>query len=234
MEEFFLQRLKKKMYLFIMPFLIVAMTIGWVFDGLYETHDFVNHYIFPLLDIWFIIALGMIIFKDRYLRIIEMISLIFVSFIYLSWLADLVFYYHDTTFTNGGLGEFTNWVPLFYLYISLIFNRKKALFTSIGIYFITIIIGFLSLYKLGNISVIRAMDTLLQFYFSTATYILALYFLQYLKEAFIQKEILGQLANTDYLTSLPNRRKLETIIEENTKTKTALFSIGLILIYLRK
>jgi diguanylate cyclase (GGDEF)-like protein len=226
MDVDFLQQLKKKMYLFIMPFLIVAMTLGWLLDGIYETHDFVNHTIFPLLDLWFIIGLGLIIFKEKYLRIVELVSFCFVSFIYLSWLVDLVLFQPDTTFTNGGLGEFTNWVPLFYIYIALIFDRKKSLITSIFIYLISVFIGLLAIYKLNAFSNIRAMDTLLQFYFSTATYVLALYFLQHLKEAFIQKEILGKMANTDYLTGLPNRRRLETIIEDNSKSKTV-FSVVL-------
>lgn len=227
MEEIYLQQLKKKMYLFILPFIIVAMTLGWLLDGLYETHNVVNHYIFPLLDIWFVVGMSLIIIKENYLRLVEIVSLIFVSIIYLCWLSDLIFFHPETTFTNGGLGEFTNWVPLFYIYISLIFTRKKALFSSIGIYTLSVFIGLLSLYRLRDFSNIQALDTLLQFYFSTATYILALYFLQHLKEAFIQKEMLGQMANTDYLTGLPNRRKLETVIEENSKAKTSLFSVVL-------
>jgi diguanylate cyclase (GGDEF)-like protein len=227
MEVIYLQQLKKKMYLFILPLIIVAMTLGWLLDGLYETHNVVNHYIFPLLDIWFVVGMSLIIIKENYLRLVEIVSLIFVSIIYLCWLSDLIFFHPETTFTNGGLGEFTNWVPLFYIYISLIFTRKKALFSSIGIYTLSVFIGLLSLYRLRDFSNIQALDTLLQFYFSTATYILALYFLQHLKEAFIQKEMLGQMANTDYLTGLPNRRKLETVIEENSKAKTSLFSVVL-------
>lgn len=221
----YLQKLKKKLYLYILPFVNIAFMLGWVFDGMHEKHDFVNHTIFPLFNIWFVIVFILIIIKDKVLRLLEIISFVLVTLLYLSWFADLVFNQTATTFTNGGLGEFTNWIPLFYIYIFLIFNRKKALLTSLIIFSLSVIIGFSSFPGSDHHDKVRAMDTLFQFYFSTATYILALYFLQQLKEAFIQNETMKQLANTDYLTGLPNRRMLEEKMEWNSKLVNHHFSV---------
>jgi diguanylate cyclase (GGDEF)-like protein len=221
----FLQKLKKKMYLYILPFVISAFTLGWIFDGMHDKHDFVNHTIFPLLNVWFVIVLILIIFNDKLLRLLEITSFVLVTLLFLSWFTDLVFFQADMTFTNGGLGEFTNWIPLFFIYIFLIFDRKKALIMSIVIFLLSVLIGFSSFPGSDGQYKIRAMDTFLQFYFSTATYILALYFLQHLKEAYIQNETTKQIANTDYLTGLPNRRMLEEKIEGNSKSTNHNFSV---------
>jgi diguanylate cyclase (GGDEF)-like protein len=199
--------------------------LGWLFDGMQEKHDFVNHTIFPLYNIWFIFVFILIIIKDKYLKLLEITTFILVTVLYLSWFADLVFFQPETTFTNGGLGEFTNWIPLFYIYLFLIFNRKKALITSIVIFSLSVTIGISSFPGSDEPFTVRAIDTLLQFYFSTATYILALYFLQHLKEAFVQNETMRQIANSDYLTGLPNRRMLEEKIEDISKLINHSFSV---------
>jgi diguanylate cyclase (GGDEF)-like protein len=117
---------------------------------------------------------------------------------------------------SGGLGEFTNWVPFFFIVVFLIFDQKMALFVSMVIFVTTVVIGLgMSLYYRQEFT-LQTYDSLLQFYISNAVYILALYFLQRFKIAFIQKEAMQHLANTDYLTNLPNRRLVEKRLHENS------------------
>ncbi len=220
----YLEQLKKKMYLFLLPFVNIAILLGWLLDGMNEQHNFVNHTIFPLLNIWFLIVLFLLIVRKDLLRILEIISFVFITVLYFSWFANLLFNEPERTFTNGGLGEFTNWLPLFFIYLFLIFDRKKALIIGIVLFSFSVVLGIFS-FPAGDQIRIRAMDTLIQFYFSTAVYILALYFLQQLKEAFIQNETFKQMVNTDYLTGLPNRRMAESKLDDYCRRKKQIFSI---------
>ena len=188
----YLEQLKKKMYLCLLPFVNIALFLGWLLDGINELHNFVNHTIFPLLNIWFLIVLFLLIVRENLLRILEIVSFVFITVLYFSWLANLLFNEPDRTFTNGGLGEFTNWLPLFFIYLFLIFDRKKALIIAIVLFSFQYCWEFSPSLAGGQFR-IRAMDTLFQFYFSTAAYILALYFLQHLKDAFIQNETIKQM-----------------------------------------
>jgi diguanylate cyclase (GGDEF)-like protein len=126
--------------------------------------------------------------------------------------------------SGGGLGNFSNWTPLFFIYIFLIFNRKKALIISIILYLLSVIIG-IAAYPGNNVDKLQALNTLAQFYASTAAYILALFFLQHLKEAYIYQETMNQAANTDFLTGLPNRRMLEKMVDDNRLAPLPTFSV---------
>jgi diguanylate cyclase (GGDEF)-like protein len=128
---------------------------------------------------------------------------------------------------SGGLGEFTNWVPLFFLVVYLIFDQRIALVVSTIIFSTTVVIGIgMNLYYQKQFQ-LQTYDSLIQFYISNAVYILALYFLQRFKMAFIQNEAMQHLANTDYLTNLPNRRHIEKLLSDSIKNNLS-FSVILL------
>jgi len=60
-------------------------------------------------------------------------------------------------------------------------------------------------------------DTLLQYYISTLGFIIALYLIQYIFEEFLHADLAKQMANSDYLTGLPNRRKIDHELSEQIK-----------------
>lgn len=217
--EYILEKLKVKIYLFILPFVVIATGIGWIMDFFYSDSPItLDSFLYPLLDLWLIFCLIYIIITKRFPRTLEIIALSIAILIYFIWFANTMSYNIQVGSLSGGLGEFTNWVPLFFIVVFLIFDQKMALFVSIVIFVTTVVIGLgMSVFYKQDFT-LQTYDSLLQFYISNAVYILALYFLQRFKLAFIQKEAMQHLANTDYLTNLPNRRLVEKRLHENSKS----------------
>jgi diguanylate cyclase (GGDEF)-like protein len=224
-QEHLLDRLKVKIYLFILPFIIFATGIGWMMDFFYSDDPIsFSSLLFPILDIWLLISFIYILIKKHFPRFMEISSLALVMFIYLVWFANAMNFNLSAGSMSGGLGEFTNWVPLFFIFVFLIFDRKLALAVSIFIFLATVVIGIsISIFHKQSFS-IQTYDSLIQFYISNAVYIFALYFLQSLKVGFLQNEAMQQLANTDYLTGLPNRRFIDRKLNEIT-SQQVLFSV---------
>jgi diguanylate cyclase (GGDEF)-like protein len=215
-QEDVFQRLKVKIYMFILPVIIIATGIGWTMDFFFSDDPItVSSFLFPFLGVWLLFCFLYIMIKNCFPRILELSSFSIVIIIYFIWFANTLSFNIKAGSLSGGLGEFTNWVPLFFILVVLIFNQKMALIVSFVILFTTIFIGiFLSFYYHQAFD-IQTYDSLIQFYTSNAVYIVALFFLQSLKVAFIQKEAMQHLANTDYLTHLPNRRLVENRLNEN-------------------
>ncbi|HYK73682.1 MAG TPA: GGDEF domain-containing protein [Pseudoneobacillus sp.] len=215
-EEYILDRLKVKIYLFILPFIIFATGVGWTMDLLNSripiTYDL---FLFPILDVWLLFCFIFILVKRHLPRFLELTSFLFVTIIYFVWFANTLSVNLKEGSLSGGLGEFTNWVPLFFIFVFLIYNQKIALFIALSIFTTTLVIGIVMNYIYQQSFDVQTYDSLIQFYLSNATYIFALYFLQRLKTAFIQKEAIQQLANTDYLTKLPNRRYVERSLHQH-------------------
>ncbi|SFA89107.1 MULTISPECIES: GGDEF domain-containing protein [unclassified Bacillus (in: firmicutes)] len=224
-EDLYFVRFKKKVYFWILPFLISATFLGWLFDGINNKNDFVMYYMFPALDIWLLFVLFILIFKDKYLPKMEIITMMIISIVYLSWLADLMIFNRKTLEASGGLGEITNWIPLYYIFIFLVFSRRIALMVAGSIFFMSCMIGVISIITFSDVINHQAVDTLFQFYLSNAVYVFALYFLQHLKEAYIHKQTMDVMANTDFLTGMPNRRMLEETLHHFLDHPNKSFSI---------
>lgn len=217
-QDEILGKIKVKIYLFILPFIIIATGTGWTMDFFFsESHITFDSFLFPLLDLWLLFSLIYIVVKKKFPRILEVSSLWIVTIVYFVWFTNTMSFNIKSGSLSGGLGEFTNWVPLFFLYVSLIFDQKKSLIVSVLILLTTVIIGIAVSFFYHQAFEIQTYDSLIQFYISNAVYIFALYFLQRLKIAFVQNEAMQQLANTDYLTKLPNRRLVERNLQENIK-----------------
>jgi diguanylate cyclase (GGDEF)-like protein len=215
--EYILEKLKIKIYMFILPFVVLATGIGWFLDFFYSDNPLtLDSFLFPLLDIWLLFCLIYIFMTQRFPRTLEIISFSIAIMIYFIWFANTMKFNIQEGSLSGGLGEFTNWVPFFFIVVFLIFDQKMGLFVSMVIFVTTVVIGLgMGLYFKQDFT-LQTYDSLLQFYISNAVYILALYYLQRFKLAFIQKEAIQHLAHTDYLTNLPNRRLVEKRLNENS------------------
>jgi diguanylate cyclase (GGDEF)-like protein len=226
--ENILEGLKIKIYLFILPFIILATGIGWGMDFFLSDQPITfDSYLFPILDLWLLYCFIYILVKRKFPRTLEIISLSIVIFVYFFWFANTMKINILRGSISGGLGEFTNWVPLFFLVVYLIFDQKMALLISTIIFSATVAIGVgMNLYYKQHFQ-LQTYDSLIQFYISNAVYVLALYYLQRFKMAFKENEAMQHLANTDYLTNLPNRRHVEKKLGDNIKSNNP-FSVILL------
>jgi diguanylate cyclase (GGDEF)-like protein len=217
-EENVLEQLRIRSYLFILPLVIIAIGFGWTMDFFYSNiPTTLSSFLFPVLGFWLLGNLIYILQKNSFPRILELTSFSAVMGLYFIWFGNTLISNIKLGSLSGGLGEFTNWVPLFFIYVALIFDKKMALIVSMVIFITTLTIGIVIGFLHHDAFDVQTYDSLIQFYMSNAAYIFALFFLQVLKTAFIQKEEMQHLAHTDHLTNLPNRRLMEKNLQDNIK-----------------
>ncbi|WP_428909927.1 GGDEF domain-containing protein [Niallia sp. Krafla_26] len=219
--------LKRNLYLTALPLLIIASIISLYVESIGKSLDIVNKISLPILIVWlciFLIHVGL----RKNMMVIEVLTFIFLSVFHL-----YRFYFVITDGLGGaeqGLDEYMFWMPLFYIYIYLIFRRKIGLYFSLVIYSLTLLMGIYELFHHFQ-KHISALDTLTQFYLSSIVYIVGLYFLNHLVAVYMESETLRELAYTDFLTNLPNRRTIEgELLREFNKAKNSKIPLSVIIL----
>ncbi|KAA0549812.1 GGDEF domain-containing protein [Bacillus sp. BGMRC 2118] len=204
-EEF--QDLKRKIYLVILPFVIGASLFGFIMELQSDQLDPINRINLPLMFSWFMYVFVSILVKKKIYKHMEVVTFVIISLIHLIKFTFVVHYELGQNYQYN-LGEYAYWVPLIYLFISFTFRGKQALLISFVIYGSSLVIG-VSKLLLDHITNGQVIDTLIQFYLSSLVLFLFLFFLHRLIEVYIHAQSVQELANTDYLTNLPNRRAMD-------------------------
>lgn len=206
------QGLKRKIYLTSLPLVIIALVVAIIIER-NQGMDFANKVSLPILLVWLLVFLTVVIFRKN-ISLMENITFIFLCLFHL-------YKFHFAI--NEGLGngandldEYTFWIPLLFVFIFLIYRRKKGLLYSLIVYSLTVIVGVFYVFPAFT-SHINELDTITQFYLSNLAYIIALFFLTQLIEVYSENEALQNMAYTDYLTKIPNRRKIEDTIQIEMK-----------------
>lgn len=101
------------------------------------------------------------------------------------------------------LNVYVFWSTIYYFYIFMVLERKRALAFSFFIFCVTILMG------IPHFHDSRAYDALTQYYISTFVYILVLFYLQRVLSAFLETDMLKKLAYCDALTNIGNRRSID-------------------------
>ncbi|MBP1934904.1 GGDEF domain-containing protein [Ammoniphilus resinae] len=206
-------RLKRKIYLIIFPLLFITNASYWLFS------PFVDHFMglaLPFLCLFFAIV-WVLIYYNRLMRTCEIISLVVFGVYHLFRV-----YYLTAQLEEGIINVYVLWSPIYFVYIFMVLERKKALAYSLLILLITIVMGIPHLHNP------RANDTLIQFYISTVLYTLILFYFQRIVSAYIESDMLRKNAYYDSLTDIGNRRAVDTWIENEIKRcneSSSVFSI---------
>jgi diguanylate cyclase (GGDEF)-like protein len=204
-------QLKRKIYLYIVPLIIFTIILGIVLKSINQNMDTVSIISLPLLLCWLIVFYSFVLFKQEHIPIFEVMTLVFLTLFHLSR-----FYYvvsEGLGATSQNFDEYTFWIPMIFISIFLIFRDRSALYISILVYGLTLVIG--AYFLITNYDLyLNIIDTIVQFYISNLVYIVSLYFLQNAIRAYIKSEQLQQMAFTDALTNLPNRRQIEQWLDQ--------------------
>ncbi|MEH7226278.1 GGDEF domain-containing protein [Bacillus sp. JJ1566] len=210
--------LKMKTYKFMLPFLIIASTIAIILENLNDYNSFFNRVALPTLLVW-LVFVYLLIFRlsPKKFLYIEYLTFLFVSGLFGGkfWVAI-----HYEFGVNGlyMFGEFFNWIPLFFIFIYFTFDGKRALVVSLGFLVITTIIS-IDYILFGNFDRF-SISPIIQFHLSNIVYVIALYFLQKLKQVYLQVNALDKMSNTDFLTDLPNRRYMHSLLLHELKKES--------------
>ncbi|QOR66142.1 GGDEF domain-containing protein [Cytobacillus suaedae] len=220
--------IKRKTYLVVFPIFIV--TFLFLTYLLYSAGnlDLINSVTFGSLSIGFVVCYLLLFIHRDSLLFIDILICIITAFItllrtYNTILLDLGRY------GDMHLGTFSYWMPLVYIMIFFTFRGKTALLFSFTNFALSLIPGLYHIFYSEHASA-QTLDTLLQYYVSILGLIICLYFVQHMFEIFMQADAAKQLANTDYLTSIYNRRKMDTVlISEITRVANTKESLSAIL-----
>jgi len=206
-------RLKRRIYLIIFPLLFITNASYWLFS------PYVDRFmglVLPYLCLFFAIVWVLIYYK-RLMRTCEMISLGVFGVYHL-----VRVYYLTAQLEEGIINVYVLWSPIYFVYIFMVLERKKALGYSLLIFFITVVMG------ISHFDNQRANDTLLQFYISTILYTLILFYFQRIVSTYIESDMLKKNAYYDSLTDIGNRRSVDTWIKNEIKRcdeRNSVFSI---------
>lgn len=180
-------RLKRRIYLVIFPLLFITNATYWLFS------PYVDRFmglVLPFLCLFFAIV-WVLIYYNCLMRTCEIISLGVFGIYHLFRVYSLT-----GQLEEGIINVYVLWSPIYFVYIFMVLERKKALGYSLFIFLITVAMG---IFHFDNP---RANDTLIQFYISTILYTLILFYFQRIVSAYIESDILRKNAYYDSLTDI--------------------------------
>lgn len=198
-----LEELKRGIYLWIVPFIVIALLLNR-FLNINGPFDLVLN---SVLILWFLLS-WMMNYLNKFIHFAEQSNILLVTIYHVSTFFDVV--HNDLARTGtGSLGDFIVWMPLYLMFIFLTLGVKRGLFFSITIFLVTFGIGLAYFQEFS----MESLDSLLQFYFANIIYILVPYYAQHLFRAYTEVEVFKKYAYIDALTRIANRHRIDEWLE---------------------
>lgn len=204
-------KLKRKLYLILLPTLTIAFGVVWYIVYFHDNMNKMNLFTFSTLCSGFGIGMILLVLKKNDLRYVEGFVFFVGAFVYITRFYYNVIYQLGVVDTH--IGTLTYWVSLLYIIIFITFQGKKGFILSLIMFLITLLPGMYHIIYSPNLNG-DTLDSLIQFYVSNFGYIIALYYLQRVIEVYLHAETAKHIANTDFLTNLPNRRFMDRLLHE--------------------
>ncbi|WP_113930666.1 GGDEF domain-containing protein [Bacillus sp. P14.5] len=117
------------------------------------------------------------------------------------------------------LGTFTFWMPMFYMFLFFLLNIRWAFIVTAFTYIWFLGVG---IYRFPDLMGTPAAFILIHYFFANLVFLVTLFFLHTVKQSYIKAEVLEEMANTDYLTGLPNRRRIDKELIKGLEKKQKL------------
>jgi diguanylate cyclase (GGDEF)-like protein len=200
-SDVFLQ-LKRKIYLGIIPLVLIAFTLLWIDSNLNQ----VDQWAIPILALLLLIDFIILISFFPLIRFFELLILVVFSLYHVMKFFIFTHIIHEPDF-------YMLWSPLYFIFIFIALHTQKGFIYSLFIYIITVIMWV-------SHNDFHKMNLINQLFISNICYIIVLYYFQRIFSIFAESEMLKRFAYEDSLTSIGNRRMLDFWINnEITKTK---------------
>lgn len=207
--------LKQRIYQVVLPVLFITYIVLFIFG--YRRHFFTicDYVIFTILFLGISFCYFLLILNKNRLHIIEVAVCVTASIVFIIGMFDSIV---NNLGFNGNhlLGSVVYWTPLLIIFYFLTFKGIIALIFSLIIYSFTVLLGIYHVF-LSTFSTPLTVYTLFQYYFASLAIIIAIYYFHSIIEIYLEAEISYERAHTDYLTNLPNRRRLEQKLNEEVE-----------------
>lgn len=203
---------KIKVYVILLPVFFIAFAL--IFGLLVKAGSIslLNMFTFSALCIGLLSCFLLLLIKKNTFHFIELAISILASVIYVLRMYDTILIDLGVA-GNVNLGTVSYWYPIFYFLLFITFRGLTAFVVSVCIFITTLLPGVYHVFFSGMVNS-NTLDVIIQFFSANAGFIVALYFLQRVIETFLEAEVSKHYANTDYLTKLPNRRKMDSLLQQ--------------------
>lgn len=219
------QQLKRRIYLAVFPLFSLSLFINQLH---YRHSDSTIHFEDKLKDFlmlsWFLIGFLLLIIKKSSLRTIEHITLGLVPIILFIYLRHILFVEIPQEEILDS-GTFLFWAPFLFIAIFVSLPKKEALIYALSIQTVNLFMTFFAYWQFEYDEATTRI--LFNFFISQYVFIFAMFYFQGLFKVFLKNQELEDIASTDYLTGLPNRRKIDQILNKQFRNGKA-FSIILL------
>ncbi|TYR75985.1 GGDEF domain-containing protein [Rossellomorea vietnamensis] len=216
-----LQKLKYRFYAVLLPVFLLVASMGWYEEFKKADKDPANMIIMPTLIVLYLISIFVLFFKKDWSEAVEKFMIIAVCLVSAVKFTYVVTHELEQTMS---LGPFTFWMPMFYMFLFFLLNIRWALIVTAATYVWFLGVG---IYKLPDLMGTPASFLLIHYFFANLVFLVTLFFLHTVKQSYIKAEVLEEMANTDYLTGLPNRRKIDMELMKGLETQQKLSIIYL-------
>jgi diguanylate cyclase (GGDEF)-like protein len=221
-------QIKSRIYLSLIPVFIVASIFVFFTQITSERINLHNYLTFSLLALGIFLVCIFASIRKKNTFYVDILLCFLVSIIFLfNFYRIILLEFGQNGYVH--LGPASYWVPLIYLLFFFSFKGRIAFLCSVLVYFLTLGPGLYHLVYSPYVSS-DSYDTLIQFYIASFGFIAFLNFFQRIFQGSAQLEIDRHHSITDYLTNLPNRRKMDLHIQEEIiKAKTCSYPLSIIL-----
>ncbi len=213
-------RFKRRIYMLIMLLALVGCIFGFVINELAGIASPFTRGILLSVGTFTALATYLIHSQRVYLRVVEETLYAVPGAALVAALVFALYLPASPIQARSALVGVYLWLPVAYTVIFLIFEGRQALVRAVGLYLLVLVVSLPMVFSIPGLQ--RTLETmsstmLVQFYLSSAVFIVFLFFVARLKELLretqMDAEEMRRLAQTDALTGIYNRRHIEQSLE---------------------
>lgn len=209
-----LVELKYKIYRFSFPLGLIAVILVWYFKAASATASGIGLLIFWFVSAYLIASIVALWKSKKYLPVIETSLFFIIATSLLARYYDILFISHQPKH-HEALLDLLYWFPIVYIIAYLVFETRAAqvAWVFLSVVVISSLVHTIPMILKGELD---EFVLLARFYLANAATLMLLTFITRLKvhitRARTRAEIMEQIALTDALTGIANRRQLEQLL----------------------
>lgn len=225
---------RRKVHLIVLPIGIASIVISRLLE---DADDPFESILLPIICVWLTISFLVAFFakEGRSVRFVEVFTHTGIGVFFLAKFFLVLHVRYPNVDIASEFLESSVWVLSVFMIAFLIYDTRQGFFWSIGYYTTYLGLGllrFVTEVLAGNR--IAQLEVLIQYYLSTGAFIVLLFAFGRIKAQYLQADLeskaLQQLAYTDFLTELPNRRHMtQRLTEEMERSRRYARTFAIIL-----
>lgn len=215
-----IQANKRLSYLVATPLGILTIASLWVVSYYFDTLSWLDYYSLPVIGLSLFILFFFLWIRVFPIRLFEfcvyILAYIFFTIKIFTSMQGAIFFGSQID------SEFILLIPFIYILGFGILDIVYALLCSLSFLLINLLFGFFVIFQSGTLDVANHnINVLIQIYLSSIFYIIILYLMSRIREHYVKAQVtadlMSNLAMTDTLTQVDNRRQLEKYLNDEIK-----------------